>query len=103
MAALGLGLAALGRPGYLTLSHGEDLGADRSVEAMERRCWDVCDAAWDGGVRWFDAARSYGRAEQFLSGWLRRRDIDPADITVSSKWGYTYTADWQVAADPPEV
>jgi aryl-alcohol dehydrogenase-like predicted oxidoreductase len=24
-------------------------------------------------------------------------------MTVASKWGYTYTADWQVEADPPEV
>jgi hypothetical protein len=31
---LGLGLAALGRPGYLNLGHGADLGTDRSVEAL---------------------------------------------------------------------
>jgi aryl-alcohol dehydrogenase-like predicted oxidoreductase len=24
-------------------------------------------------------------------------------LAISSKWGYTYTADWQVDADPPEV
>ena len=24
-------------------------------------------------------------------------------MTVGSKWGYTYTAGWQVDADPPEV
>ena len=24
-------------------------------------------------------------------------------MTISSKWGYVYTADWEVAADPPEV
>ena len=27
----------------------------------------------------------------------------PADVVVGSKWGYVYTADWEVAADPPEV
>jgi aryl-alcohol dehydrogenase-like predicted oxidoreductase len=101
MAVLGLGLAALGRPGYLTLGHGADLGADRSVGALERRCHDVCDAAWAGGIHWFDAARSYGLAEQFLAGWLGSRE--PHDVMVSSKWGYTYTAGWQVDADPPEV
>ena len=41
-------------------------------------------------MRCFDAARSYGRAEQFLSGWLRSRDLAPEDVTVGSKWGYTY-------------
>ena len=101
MASLGLGLAALGRPGYLNLGHAEDLGADRSVAALRERAHEVLDAAWAGGVRHFDAARSYGRAEEFLGEWLRSRQ--PAEAVVSSKWGYVYTADWQVDADPPEV
>lgn len=103
MSAIGLGLAALGRPGYLNLGHGDDLGADRSVSALERRCHEVLDAAHEGGVRHFDAARSYGRAEEFLASWLDSRGIGPGAVTVSSKWGYTYTADWRVDADPPEV
>ena len=98
---LGLGLAALGRPGYLNLGHGDDLGGDRSVRALERRAYDVLDAAYERGIRYFDAARSYGRAEEFLGAWLR--DRDPRDVMVGSKWGYVYTADWQVDADPPEV
>ena len=98
---LGLGLAALGRPGYLNLGHGEDLAGDVSVEALERRAHDVLDAAYEHGIRYFDAARSYGRAEEFLGDWLRRHQ--PADAIVGSKWGYVYTADWQVDADPPEV
>ena len=101
--AIGLGLAALGRPGYLNLGHGVDLGADRSVETLERRAHEVLDAAYEAGVRYFDAARSYGRAEEFLGSWLRGRGFAPGEVTVGSKWGYTYTADWQVDADPPEV
>jgi aryl-alcohol dehydrogenase-like predicted oxidoreductase len=101
--AIGLGLAALGRPGYLNLGHGDDLGSDRSVAALELRAHAVLDAAYDAGVRYFDAARSYGRAEAFLASWLRRRELAPGEVTVGSKWGYTYTADWQVRADPPEV
>jgi aryl-alcohol dehydrogenase-like predicted oxidoreductase len=101
VAALGLGLAALGRPGYLNLGHAADLGGDRSVAALRRRAHEVLDAAWAGGVRHFDAARSYGRGEEFLGSWLRSRR--PADVVVSSKWGYVYTAGWQVDADPPEV
>jgi aryl-alcohol dehydrogenase-like predicted oxidoreductase len=103
MAVLGLGLAALGRPGYLTLGHGSSLGPDRSVEALGQRCRQVCDAAWDGGIRWFDAARSYGLAEQFLADWLTRRRITPPEVTVSSKWGYTYTAGWAVDAEVHEI
>jgi aryl-alcohol dehydrogenase-like predicted oxidoreductase len=100
---IGLGLAALGRPGYINLGHGDDLGGRTEVEAMERNAWSVLDAAFDGGVRYFDAARSYGRAEAFLAAWLERRRLQPFGLTVGSKWGYTYTADWRVDADPPEV
>jgi aryl-alcohol dehydrogenase-like predicted oxidoreductase len=98
---LGLGLAALGRPGYINVGHGGDLAGRTSVEAMERNAHAVLDAAYDGGVRYLDAARSYGRAEEFLASWLDRRA--PADVTVGSKWGYTYTAGWRVDAEQHEV
>ena len=101
--ALGLGMAALGRPGYITLGHAADLERDYDVSAMERRCHAVLDAAWAGGVRWFDAARSYGQAEKFLADWLEARAIAPGAAMVSSKWGYTYTAGWQVLAARHEI
>jgi len=101
--SIGLGLAALGRPGYINLGHGSDLGGRLDVESMEAGTHAVLDAAYDAGVRYFDAARSYGRAEQFLGSWLRARGLDPAEITVGSKWGYRYTAGWRVDADVHEV
>jgi aryl-alcohol dehydrogenase-like predicted oxidoreductase len=100
-ARIGLGLAALGRPGYLNLGHGEDLGDERSPEALRAQTFAVLDAAVEAGVRYLDAARSYGRGEEFLGAWLAARE--PRDVVVGSKWGYVYTAAWQVAADPPEV
>lgn len=96
---LGLGLAALGRPGYLNLGHGEDL-TDKTVDAMRAHAWEVLDAAWTAGLRYFDAARSYGRAEEFLGGWLRERGHTAA---VGSKWGYTYVAGWRTDAEQHEV
>lgn len=100
---IGLGLAALGRPGYINLGHGDDLAGERGVAELEARAHAVLDAAWDGGVRAFDAARSYGRAEAFLASWLARRGVAPGDALVSSKWGYTYTAGWRVDAETHEV
>ncbi len=100
---IGLGLAALGRPGYINLGHGEDLHGQTAVDAMERNAHTVLDAAFGGGVRYFDAARSYGRAEAFLASWLERRGLDRGAVTVGSKWGYTYTAGWRVDAEPAEV
>jgi aryl-alcohol dehydrogenase-like predicted oxidoreductase len=100
---LGLGLAALGRPGYVNLGHARDLERDYAPDVMERGCHAVLDAAWDAGVRYVDTARSYGRAEEFLATWLAARAIDPAAITVASKWGYTYTAGWRVDAPAHEI
>jgi len=100
---VGLGLAALGRPAYIDLGRDADLGPARDVEALERRCHQVLDAAFAAGVRYLDAARSYGRAEEFLASWLRSRDLDPSEVTVGSKWGYTYVGDWRMDADTHEV
>ncbi|MBA3263226.1 MAG: aldo/keto reductase [Thermoleophilaceae bacterium] len=101
-AQIALGLAALGRPAYINLGHDEDV-ADSNVERMERMAHAVLDAAYEGGVRWLDAARSYGRAEAFLASWLARRGLQPGDVTVSSKWGYRYTAGWRVDVPEHEV
>lgn len=100
---LGLGLAALGRPGYINLGHAQDLAADYAPAAMEAHAHTVLDGAWAAGIRYFDAARSYGRAEAFLASWLAARQIAPEAVTVGSKWGYTYTAGWQVTAEQHEV
>jgi aryl-alcohol dehydrogenase-like predicted oxidoreductase len=100
---IGLGLAALGRPGYINLGHGSDLSTGRDVATMEMHAHAVLDAALSAGVRYFDAARSYGRAEAFLASWLQTRAIKPNEVTVGSKWGYIYTADWKVEAKAHEV
>ena len=98
---LGVGLAAIGRPAYINLGRTEELGAHRGVEELRALSWAVLDEAYAAGVRWVDAARSYGRAEEFLAGWLAQRC--PGDVVVSSKWGYAYVGDWRVDAPVHEV
>ncbi len=98
---IAIGTAALGRPAYINLGRDGALPAERTVEAMREACYEVLDAAYAAGIRWVDAARSYGRAEEFVSGWLASRGF--TDVTVSSKWGYEYTADWRPDAEVHEV
>jgi aryl-alcohol dehydrogenase-like predicted oxidoreductase len=100
---LGLGLAALGRPAYITLERQRDFGANRSVAALERRCHVMLDAAYASGIRYVDAARSYGMAENFLGSWLSTRNPSKDAITIGSKWGYTYTGSWRLDAPVHEV
>lgn len=101
-AHIGLGLAAVGRPGYINLHRDRDLPAGRTVEALRARTHELLDAAYAQGVRYFDAARSYGLSEEFLGDWLTARP-EVRDVVVGSKWGYTYTADWSVDAEAHEV
>ena len=100
---IGLGLAALGRPGYINVGHAEDLGGQYDLRAMERQAHAVLDAAVLAGVRYVDVARSYGEAESFLAGWLANRAVGQADLVIGSKWGYVYTAEWRVEASAHEV
>lgn len=99
----GLGLAALGRPAYLNLGHGRDLADRQSRDRLRVHAHGVLDAAWNGGIRYFDAARSYGLAEAFLGDWLRLRRIPQGEVAIGSKWGYRYTAEWDPEANVHEV
>jgi aryl-alcohol dehydrogenase-like predicted oxidoreductase len=100
---IGLGLAAIGRPAYLGLGRDADLGRDRSVESLRSRAHELLDAAYQAGVRYVDAARSYGLAEQFLGSWLVDGARPVGDPAVGSKWGYTYVGDWHLDARVHEV
>ena len=42
---IGIGLAALGRPGYINIGHANDLEQNYAVAAMEARAHAVLDAA----------------------------------------------------------
>ena len=78
---IGLGLAALGRPGYITLGHGaRSRRRPRRRRDASARAHAVLDAAYAAGVRYFDAARSYGLAEAFLASWLERAELAADEV-----------------------
>lgn len=95
---MGLGLAAIGRPAYITSARAHDLGdpADRSVEAMRQRTHHLLGEAWELGIRYIDVARSYGEAEEFLGSWLRLHPERRAHLIIGSKWGYEYRGAWKI-------
>ena len=105
---IGIGLAALGRPAYITPARSTDLGpaanasGGRDVERLRALSRTLLDDAYAAGVRYFDVARSYGRAEEFLADWLNARP-DVEDVVVGSKWGYRYVGEWRMDADVHEV
>lgn len=101
MAVVGLGLAAIGRPAYITSGRERDLPGERSRDELRARAHALLDHAYGLGIRYVDAARSYGDAEQFLGSWLDARGVD--DVFVASKWGYAYVGDWRLDADQHEV
>ena len=100
-ARIGIGLAAVARPAYITAGRDRDLGQQRGVDDLRARTWAVLDAAVEAGTAYVDVARSYGRAEEFLAGWLAERP--GVQVEVGSKWGYRYVGGWRTDADVHEV
>ena len=97
---LGLGLAALGRPGYINLGHHQNIGPNKSKEAMYFQTEKVLNFAYQSGIQYFDVARVYGASEEFLSKWIRKQN--QFNGYVGSKWGYEYLADWKIDTDVHE-
>ncbi|MFA0961827.1 aldo/keto reductase [Roseivirga sp. BDSF3-8] len=98
---IGLGTAALGRPGYMNLGHGKDLKGKTAVQDMRQQAHQMFDLAYEQGILYYDTARSYGKGEDFLAEWINIRGY--SDVIIGSKWGYIYTAEWQTTAKQHEV
>ena len=100
---IGLGLAALGRPGYINLGHSDDLRAAGTSRRWSRR---RTPSSTSPGRRGSATSMPPGPTAGPRPSW--RAGSSPggstrARSTVGSKWGYTYTADWRVEADRHEV
>lgn len=89
---IGLGLAALGRPDYINIR--SEHHVDKSVDAFKTNAFKVLDESYALGIRDFDVAPSYGLGEQFLLDWNESRTHK--DVNLSTKFGYTYVANWEL-------
>lgn len=96
---LGLGTAALGRPQYINIRTKNIQKTD--LDAFRKHSFSVLEEAYALGMRYFDTAPGYGLAEALVLEWLQTRN-DPT-IEIATKWGYTYTANFDKNAIIHEV
>jgi len=96
---LGLGTAALGRPKYINVRTGNSNNSD--LEAFRKNSFSVLEEAYQLGIRYFDTAPGYGLAEELVLEWLQTKK--DSSIKIASKWGYTYTANFDVNATVHEI
>jgi len=94
---LGLGLAAIGRPEYINIREHPD--EDKAESSYRQRAISLLEFAYQKGIRDFDTAASYGKGEQFLKDWYHEKRYP--DVRLSSKWGYTYKANWEIGYKGP--
>ena len=97
---IGLGTAAIGRPLYINVK--QNVSAESfSLPKFKENGLQVLEDAYNKGVRYFDTSPGYGIAEQLMVKWLEKKN-DPS-IQVSTKWGYTYVANFDPNAKQHEV
>src|SRR5690606_748387 len=97
---IGLGMASIGRPRYINIKQDES-NEVFSLENFKEKGKVAIENAYKSGIRHFDTSPGYGIAESLLIDWLKEKK-DPS-ITVSTKWGYTYVADFDPNATEHEV
>jgi aryl-alcohol dehydrogenase-like predicted oxidoreductase len=96
---LGLGTAALGRPQYINVRTENIQKTDLAY--FRAQSFSVLEEAHSLGVRYFDTAPGYGLAEELVLEWLQTKN-DPT-IEIATKWGYTYTANFDEDATVHEI
>ena len=97
---IGFGTAAIGRPMYINIKQ-DVKSVPFSLQDFKEKGLQVLDDAYDKGVRYFDTSPGYGLAEKLLIDWLEKKN-DPS-IVVSTKWGYTYVANFNPNAKQHEI
>ncbi|WP_343330863.1 aldo/keto reductase [Polaribacter staleyi] len=96
---LGLGTAALGRPQYINVR--TETCDNSDLTEFRNQSFAVLEEAYHLGIRYFDTAPGYGLAEELLLEWVQTKDDN--SIEVATKWGYTYTANFDANATVHEV
>jgi len=93
-------MAAIGRPKYINIKQDAE-SHTFSLSKFRGEGLQVLEDAYDLGIRYFDTSPGYGMAEEMLLNWIKEKS-DPS-IIVSTKWGYTYVANFDPNAKQHEV
>ena len=96
---IGLGTAALGRPQYINVR--QDNAGNTDLETFRKHSFSVLEAAYNSGIRYFDTAPGYGLAEELVLEWVQTKNDN--SIEIATKWGYTYTANFDINATVHEI
>lgn len=96
---LGLGTAALGRPQYINVR--TETCNNANLAEFKKQSFAVLENAYHAGIRYFDTAPGYGLAEELVLEWLQTKN--DSSIEIATKWGYTYTANFDANATIHEV
>lgn len=96
-----LGMAAIGRPQYINLNNTADNVDLFEIILFKQKAKSLLTAAYQAGIRHFDTAPGYGIAEEILAEWINENKIE--SIILSTKWGYTYVANFDPNANVHEL
>ena len=98
---IGLGMAAIGRPHYINLKDTTNTVNSFDYSSFKEKAKKLLTTAYNSGIRHFDTAPGYGIAEEILAEWLNENESE--SLLLSTKWGYTYVADFDPDATIHEV
>ena len=97
---IGFGTAAIGRPLYINIK--QDVNTEPfSLSEFKENGIQVLEEAYNKGIRYFDTSPGYGLAEKLLLDWIEKKN--DTSIQVSTKWGYTYVANFDPNAKQHEI
>lgn len=98
---IGLGMAAIGRPQYINLNNTANNVDLFEINSFKQKAKSLLTGAYQAGIRHFDTAPGYGIAEEILAEWINENKIE--SIILSTKWGYTYVANFDPNANVHEL
>lgn len=98
---IGLGTAAIGRPLYINIKKKPTLeNSIFNLDNFKQEGLQFLQTALQIGITHFDTSPGYGMAEDLLLEFLENNSTP---ISISTKWGYTYVANFNNNASVHEV